>query len=136
MKNLGQVFQYIQEYTGIVSPGILAVFMLGLFWKKTTNNASVWGVLLSIPIALYFKVAPNGWAESVLFLNLPFMWQMFWTCLLSMAIMVIISLMENKGEDHEKGITLTPDLFKTDRVFNISSAIIIVVLIFLYFIFW
>lgn len=136
LKNLGQVFQYIQEYTGIVSPGILAVFMLGLFWKKTTNNASVWGVLLSIPIALYFKVAPNGWAESALFLNLPFMWQMFWTCLLSMAIMVIISLMENKGEDHEKGITLTPDLFKTDRVFNISSAIIIVVLIFLYFIFW
>ncbi|NJW55304.1 sodium:solute symporter family transporter, partial [Salinimicrobium oceani] len=39
LKNLGQVFQYIQEYTGVVSPGILAVFMLGLFWKKTTNNA-------------------------------------------------------------------------------------------------
>lgn len=136
LKNLGQVFQYIQEYTGIVSPGILAVFLLGLFWKKTTNRASVWGVLLSIPIALYFKVAPNGWADSFFFLNLPFMWQMFWTCVLSMAIMVGISLIENKGRDHEKGINLTAALFKTDRVFNISSTIIIVILVFLYFVFW
>jgi SSS family solute:Na+ symporter len=47
--NLGQVFQYIQEYTGIVSPGILAVFLMGLFWKKATNKAAIWGVILSIP---------------------------------------------------------------------------------------
>ena len=56
LKNLGQVFQYIQEYTGVVSPGILAVFMLGLFWKKATNKGAIWGVVLSIPIAFYFKV--------------------------------------------------------------------------------
>ncbi len=54
LNNLGQVFQYIQEYTGVVSPGILAVFMLGLFWKKTTNKAAIIGVVLSMPIALTF----------------------------------------------------------------------------------
>src|SRR6056297_1866422 len=69
LKNLGQVFQYIQEYTGVVSPGILAVFMLGLFWKKTTNRAAIWGVLVSIPIALYFKVGPNGWIDSPFFVE-------------------------------------------------------------------
>ena len=41
MKNMSQGFQYIQEYTGLVSPPILAVFLLGLFWKKTTTNLAV-----------------------------------------------------------------------------------------------
>ena len=44
--SLGQVFQFIQEYTGVVSPGILAVFLMGLFYKKATNNAAIWGCLL------------------------------------------------------------------------------------------
>jgi SSS family solute:Na+ symporter len=55
-----------------VSPGILAVFILGLFWKKTTNKATIWGIL-SIPIAMFFKVGPKSWAVGVvwnLFFNI------------------------------------------------------------------
>src|SRR5690606_20976057 len=52
---IDQAFQFIQEYTGIVSPGILAVFLLGLFWKKTTNKGAITGVLASIPVAMFFK---------------------------------------------------------------------------------
>ena len=59
--NLGQVFQAIQEYTGVVSPGILAVFIMGLYYKKATNNAAIWGILFSIPVAMYFKVVAKGW---------------------------------------------------------------------------
>jgi SSS family solute:Na+ symporter len=136
LQNLGQVFQYIQEYTGIVSPGILAVFILGLFWKKTTNNAAIWGVLASIPIAFYFKVAPNGWLESAFFVNLPFMDQMFWTWLLTMGIMVVISYLENKGADHEKGIVLEKGIFKTEPVFNISAVAVCIILAALYAMFW
>ncbi len=136
LANLGQVFQYIQEYTGIVSPGILAVFMLGLFWKKTTNNAAIWGVMLSIPIAMYFKVGPNDWADSSFFVSLPFMHQMMWTWILSMGIMVLISLLESKGKDHEKGIELTEGIFKTDPIFNISAFAIILILVALYAVFW
>jgi SSS family solute:Na+ symporter len=51
---IDQAFQFIQEYT-VVSPGILAVFILGLFWKKTSNKAAIWGALLSIPIAMFLK---------------------------------------------------------------------------------
>ncbi|MCB0519258.1 MAG: sodium/sugar symporter [Lewinellaceae bacterium] len=134
--NLGQVFQYIQEYTGVVSPGILAVFMLGLFWKKTTNSAAIWGVLLSIPIAMYFKVAPNGWSDSPIFLELPFLQQMLWTCLLSMLIMVAVSYAENKGADHEKGIPLSRQLFATPPAFNISAVIVCLILVMLYAMFW
>ncbi len=63
---IDQAFQFIQEYTGIVSPGILAVFLLGLFWKKTTNKAAIIGALVSIPIAMFFKVAPKGWSDSAI----------------------------------------------------------------------
>ncbi|RMG28527.1 MAG: sodium/glucose cotransporter, partial [Bacteroidetes bacterium] len=136
LKNLGQVFQYIQEYTGVVSPGILAVFMLGLFWKKTTNNGAIWGALLSIPIAMYFKVGPNAWSDSALFLNLPFMDQMFWTWILSMVVIVVVSLIENKGRDHEKGIPISRETFATEPVFNISAVVICVILAALYAYFW
>jgi len=136
LKNLGQVFQYIQEYTGVVSPGILAVFMLGLFSRKTTNKAAIIGVVLSIPIALYFKVAPHGWSDSMLFLNIPFLDQMFWTWILSMIIILGVSYIEAKGEDNEKGIILSKELFKTEKAFNISAVIIILILIVLYTVFW
>lgn len=136
LKNLGQVFQYIQEYTGIVSPGILAVFMLGLFWKKATNKGAIWGAVLSIPIALYFKVAPNGWSDSPFFLHLPFMNQMFWTWISTMVIIVIASYIENKGADFEKGIPLSRQLFATGKVFNISAVVICLILLALYTVFW
>lgn len=136
LANLGQVFQYIQEYTGIVSPGILAVFMLGLFWKKTTNRAAIVGVLVSIPIALYFKVGPQGWIESPLFVTLPFMHQMMITWNLTMLIMVVLSYAEAKGKDHEKAIIITKDLFKTGPVFNIGAFAIMLIVAALYAIFW
>ncbi len=136
LKNLGQVFQYIQEYTGVVSPGILAVFMMGLFWKKATNKGAIWGVVLSIPIALYFKVGPKEWLDSPIFVTLPFMDQMMWTWVLSMLIIIAISLVEGKGADHEKGITLSGKLFKTDMTFNFSAILVSIIVALLYLIFW
>jgi len=138
--NLGQVFQYIQEYTGIVSPGILAVFLMGLFWKKATNKAAIWGVVLSIPIAMYFKVGPNGWAdggalESV-FVVLPFMHQMFITCLMTIGIIILLSYIEGKGKDDPKGIEITKKTFATSPAFNISAFAIILILVALYALFW
>ena len=136
LKNLGQVFQYIQEYTGVVSPGILAVFMLGLFWKKATNKGAIWGVVLSIPIAFYFKVGPQGWSEAPIFATLPFMHQMMWTWVLSMLIIMAVSWFENKGADNEKGIALSRKLFQTAPSFNISAIIVCVIVTLLYLIFW
>ncbi len=136
LKSLGQVFQYIQEYTGVVSPGILAVFIMGLFWRKTTTNAAIWGVLASIPIALYFKVGPNGWIDSPLFVDMPFMNQMFATWILTMAVMALISWIEGKGKDQPKSIVITRNLFKTGPVFNIGAFIICLIVVMLYAMFW
>ncbi|MBL7863001.1 MAG: sodium/sugar symporter [Cyclobacteriaceae bacterium] len=134
--NLGQAFQFIQEYTGVVSPGILAVFLTGLFWKRATNNAAIWGVIMSIPIAMYFKVAPNGWSDAAFFVNIPFMNQMMFTAVASILIIVIISHLEGKGQTDGKGIIISPGFFKTDPTFNISAIAILIVCAMLYAIFW
>ena len=133
---IDQAFQFIQEYTGVVSPGILAVFLLGLFWKKSTNKGAIYGVLASIPIAMYFKVGPNGWSDSPFFVNVPFMDQMGYTALLTMVVIIIVSLMQHKGEDDPKGIPLSKELFKTSTVFNIGAFAIMIILVALYAFFW
>ena len=121
------MFQYIQEYTGLVSPGILAVFLMGLFWKKATNKGAIWGVLCSIPIALLFKFLP---------LEMPFMDQMFYTCIITIVIIFMVSLTSCKTDDDPKAIVLTSDMFKTDKIFNICAYIICILLVVIYTVFF
>ena len=133
---IDQAFQFIQEYTGIVSPGILAVFILGLFWKKTTNKGAITGALASIPFAMYFKIAPKGWSTSSLFVDVPFMDQMGYTFILTMIVIGTVSYLENKGKDDEKGIPLTKNLFKTSPKFNIGAFAVMIILVAMYSLFW
>lgn len=133
---IDQAFQFIQEYTGVVSPGILAVFLLGLFWKKTTNKGAIIGALASIPIAMYFKIGPKGWSSSSMFVDIPFMHQMGITLILTMVVIIIVSLTQNKGAEDEKGIELSKSLFKTSPVFNIGAFAVMLALVALYAMFW
>lgn len=134
---IDQAFQFIQEYTGIVSPGILAVFLLGLFWKKATNKGAILGVLLSIPIAFYFKLPKMLKVyDSPFLVDIPFMNQMGLTVLLTMLIIVLVSLKDGKGEDSPKGIELSGGIFKTGSVFNIGAFAVMIVLAALYAMFW
>lgn len=133
---IDQAFQFIQEYTGVVSPGILAIFILGLFWKKTTNKGAIVGALASIPVAMYFKVAPKGWSSSPIFVDVPFLDQMGYTAIITMIIIAIVSYMDNKGKDDPKGINLAPNLFKTGPVFNIGAFAVMIILVALYAVFW
>ena len=133
---IDQAFQFIQEYTGVVSPGHLAVFLLGLFWKKTTNRGAIVGALASIPIAMYFKVAPKGWSDSAVFLDLPFLDQMGYTTLLTMAVIAAVSWSEGQGADDAKGIAISKRTFKTGPVFNVGAFAVMVVLVVLYGLFW
>ncbi len=139
LNNFEQMFQYIQEYTGLVSPGILAVFIMGLFYKKATNKGAIWGIFFSAIIAFYFKVGPNGWVEgnlSGLFPTLPWMDQMMITWVLSMLIIALISHFDGKGLPSPKAIQTTKNTFVTDKVFNLSAFVIIILLAVLYAMFW
>ncbi len=126
MGNIPQMFQYIQEYTGLVSPGILAVFMMGLFWKKATNQGAIVGVISSILVAFVLKNPA---------LELPFMDQMLYTMLITMVIIAGVSLTTSEYDD-PKGIELRASIFKTGPAFNISAYSILLVLVVLYAIFW
>lgn len=127
LKTVPQAFQYIQEYTGLVSPGILAVSLIGLFWKKVNTRGAIWGAILSIPFALFLKLD---------FIGLPFMDQMMYTFVFTIVIAGLISLTTNENDDDPKGFNLTAKLFSTDKAFNISAYVICLILALLYTVFW
>ncbi len=127
LSGLDQVFQYIQEYTGFVSPGVLAVFMMGLFWKKSTANAALTTALLSIPISVLMKVSLP---------SLPFIDRMGVAFLASVALIVLMSYWENKGKDDDKAIKLGRGILETDPVFAGAAFGIIGITAALYAIFW
>ncbi len=127
MASFDQMFQYIQEYTGIVSPGILAVFIMGLFWKKTTNRGAITGVLASIPVALLLKFLP---------IDMPFLDQMMYTFIITVVVIALVSLTTCKGDDDGKALRLTSDVFRTDRVFNICAYTICIILAVIYVFLW
>jgi SSS family solute:Na+ symporter len=137
---IDQAFIFIQEYTGIVSPGILAVFILGLFWKKTSNKGAIYGALSSIPIAMFFKIGPKGWLKETLLSELaptlPFIDQMGLTFLFTALIIFLISYSENKDKDDRKGIYLNKGIFKTSSTFNIGAFALMILLAGIYSFFW
>jgi SSS family solute:Na+ symporter len=124
---LDQAFQFIQEYTGFISPGVFAIFFFGVFWKKTTSNAALVGASLSIPLSVVLKVV---------FPALPFIDRMGWVFLVLAAFMIIISLVEGKGKDHPKSIEVSKDLFHTSTGFKIGAILIVGIIAALYTIFW
>lgn len=124
---LDQAFQFIQEYTGFISPGVFAIFFFGVFWKKTTSNAALVGAALSIPLSVVLKVV---------FPLLPFIDRMGYVFLILAALMITISLVEGKGKDHPKAIEIDAELFKTSTGFKIGAFIITGIIAALYILFW
>jgi len=88
LDSLGQVFQFIQEYTGFVSPGVFAVFIFGMFWKRTTGNAAFYTILLSIPLSLAIRFFMP---------DLPFLDRMGVAYLLCSTLLVLISGLETSN---------------------------------------
>jgi SSS family solute:Na+ symporter len=127
LKNFGQGFEYIQEYTGFISPGILAIFLLGFFWKKATSNGALAAALLSIPLSVYLKFNAPG----IPFLNR--MGLVFWACV---ALQVAISLIESKGKDSAKAFVVEAGWFKVTGSFKIGAAIIIGLVLLVFSVFY
>ncbi|APA00735.1 MULTISPECIES: sodium/sugar symporter [Flavobacterium] len=136
LKSLDQAYQFIQEYVGFFSPGVLAIFMLGMFWKKTTANAGLAGALLTVPIATVLKFLPV-WTNGA-FPDFPFLDRMSITFVMIVAIMVGISLLKPEPVQlHEKhNIEVDTSMFKVSSGFIIGSFIICSVLVALYTVFW
>lgn len=124
--NFEQAFQYIQEFTGFFTPGIVVIFTLGIFWKKTTANAALAAAISSAALSLALKIF---WPE------LPFMDRVSVVFLACIAIAVAISLIE-KGEDHDKAVNLKEMNFSTSTSYNVASLAIVLILVGLYATWW
>jgi len=91
--SLDQVFQYIQEYTGFISPGVVAVFLFGMFWKRATANAALVAVVASIPFS---------WMMQALFPEVPFLVRMALSFVIMSGLIVLISIFENQTSPSKK----------------------------------
>jgi SSS family solute:Na+ symporter len=136
LKSLDQAYQFIQEYVGFFSPGVLAIFLLGMFWKKTTASAGLAGALLTVPIAAVLKFLPV-WTNGA-FPDYPFLDRMTIAFFLIVIMMVLISLLkpEPKLEHETHKIEVDTAMFKVSSEFIIGSFIICGVLVALYTVFW
>ena len=134
LKTLDQAYQFIQEYSGFFSPGVLAIFLLGMFWKKTTAAAGLAGALLTVPISTVLKFLPD-WTNGA-FPNYPFLDRMTIAFFAIVIIMVTISLAKPKPAGDTHVIEMDTALFKVSPGFIVGSFIICGILAALYTVFW
>ncbi|MCU7549437.1 sodium/sugar symporter [Chitinophagaceae bacterium LB-8] len=134
LKSLDQAYQFIQEYVGFISPGVLAIFLLGLYWKKTTANAAMAGALLTIPISTILKFLP-AWTNGV-FPDYPFLDRMTITFVLLVVIMVIMSLWHTENKQERSIIQIDQTWFRVNPGFIYASILICGILTALYTVFW
>ena len=134
LKSLDQAYQFIQEYVGFISPGVLAIFLLGFFWKRTTAAAAMAGALLTIPISTVLKFLPVWTSGS--FPDYPFLDRMTITFVSIVVIMVAMSLSRPQKDNDPHTIEVDTSMFRITPGFAIGSIIIFGILAALYTVFW
>ncbi|MGN6493448.1 MAG: sodium/sugar symporter [Agriterribacter sp.] len=145
-------FEYIQEYTGFVSPGILAMFLLGFFWKKTTSNAALFATVGGFALSIIFKLLPKwvnlewlspcGFSKLVdqkdgtALYEIPFIDRMGFVFAISVIGMYLISVYENKKGIRPQGLEVDAKMFKLSPGFAAGALLVAGVLVALYTLFW
>jgi len=145
-------FEFIQEYTGFVSPGIFAMFILGFFWKKTSSNAAMFATIGGFVLSVIFKFLPNfmnleflnstGFAtlveqkDKTMAYEIPFIDRMGFVFVICVLLMVLISLYDAKKGYKAKGLEIDTKMFKVSNGFMVGTMIIVGILVALYSIFW
>ena len=125
-------FTFIQKYTGFISPGVFAMFLLGMFWKRTTGAAAVAGLITGFVLAIFF----NNYAvsvfgnETLLYtaykdgkggFEIPFLINMGWSFFFTVLIMVLISL---------AGPKVNPKAFELDKsMFRLKPGTVMLIVI-------
>jgi SSS family solute:Na+ symporter len=145
-------FTFIQKYTGFISPGVFAIFILGMFWKRTTGTAAMIGIISGFLFSIFF----NSYAVSILgketilytafeyqkldggivktITEIPFLISMGWSFFFTVAIMAIVSLAGPKV--NEKAFIFEKGMFKLDPRSIIMIVVALMILSALYAKFW
>ena len=124
LSGLDQAFQYIQEFTGFVSPGALSIFLAGFFYKRATANGALAAALGSFVFSFGLKF---------LFPGLPWMDRMGLVFLMCCALIVLLGKKDQPANAYTRH---DPALFHTGRMFNVMSVVILAILIGFYYFWW
>jgi SSS family solute:Na+ symporter len=127
-------FEFIQKYTGYISPAIFPVFLLGFFWKKATSKAAITGIIVGVILSIVFDKFIVGLAgsETILYtaysnghggFEIPYLIQMGWVFVFTMITIVLVSLFDKSGQKHEN------DLIEDNAKYTLSNANLAMVII-------
>ncbi|KQR94344.1 sodium transporter [Chryseobacterium sp. Leaf180] len=145
-------FTFIQKYTGFISPGVFAMFLLGMFWKRTTGTAALVGVLLGFLLAIFFnslavdifgketwlytaftyEKLENGVVHTIT--EIPFLINMGWSFFITIVVMILISLAGPKV--NPKAFAIDSSMFKVDNRTMVLIVVTLLMLTALYVRFW
>ena len=138
-------FTFIQKYTGFISPGVFAMFLLGMFWKRTTGSAAIAGLITGFVLSVVFNNYAPAWFGHETFLytaypnaqgnyEIPFQICMGLAFLITMIVMVSISLLGPKI--NPKGLELDRRMFKLEPSVTVMVVVTILLVGALYVKFW
>ena len=140
-------FEFIQKYTGYVSPVIFAVFLLGFFWKRTTARAALAGIVVGTVLSIVFdKVLPlDGQYETWLYTaypnaqgvyTIPFLIQMGWVFFFTCLVMITVSLLDKNIASRTHTMQIDPAMFKVEPKNLVLIVIVLVLILSIYIRFW
>lgn len=138
-------FTFIQKYTGFISPGVFAMFLLGMFWKRTTGAAAVAGIITGFLLSVVFNnyaaewFGPETWLytafpNSAGVYEIPFQICMGWAFFFTMVVMVLFSLAGPKV--NPKAFQLDAAMFKLAPSTIVLIVVTLLILSALYVRFW
>ena len=152
LRTLDQAYQFIQEYVGFISPGVLAIFLLGMFWKRTSSAAALTAASLTIPLSVVLKYIPKVWnlhflassgfsspvvqTEGNIVYEIPSLDRMFIVFVVLSALMTVICLLDPKSKNAKRIIDVDASMFRTSPAFIAISIVIVGILAALYTAFW
>jgi len=140
-------FEFIQKYTGYISPAIFPVFLLGFFWKRATSKAAITGIFLGVALSIIFDKFLPGWMgnDTLLYtayptasgsFEIPYLIEMGWVFCFTTLSIIVVSLLDVKGQKHENDITEDEGQFKLSNAHLAMVMLVLGVVIALYIKFW
>jgi SSS family solute:Na+ symporter len=125
LSRFDQAFQFIQDFTGLISPGVVAIFILGMFWKRATGAAALLAALATLPLGLGF----NEWMPGI-----PFLHRMGYVFLILVGLMIVVSLA--KPEKEVRSVEVDAGMFRISGGFAVGTLLVVGILTALYTVFW
>ena len=140
-------FEFIQKYTGYISPAIFPVFLFGFFWKKTTSKAAIAAIIGGVLLAVLFdKMLPGLAGNDTLIYTayptgtgayeIPFLIQMGWVFFFTSLIIIIVSLLDVKGRALGNALQIDKSMYKVTPGVMAMIIIVLGIIVALYIRFW